>query len=136
MNATIIGFSSAMVTILIASLIKRFDRNLFFGLILTGIGFLYVGFTWTHLTVAIISFVQVLFCVVLAYLGINKDPWFLIAGFFLHGIWDLLYGRFAHTDLLPPQYDLFCLTYDFIIGIYLFLVNYQRRRDPETSISG
>jgi hypothetical protein len=133
MNAILIGLSSGIVTILIVSIFKRIDKNIIFGLILSGIGLLYVGFTWSNLTVAIISFVQAFFFLLLAYFGIKKVPWFLIAGFFLHGIWDLFFSRVGDSQLLPPHYDLFCLTYDFIIGIYLLLLKYQMRRDPKTT---
>ena len=94
-----------------------------------GIGFLYIGYTWTNIPTAIISGIQALFFMSLAYLGIKKSYWFLVVGFFLHGVWDLLYPLFANPALLPPDYDYFCLTYDFIVAIYLFLLNYQAKRN-------
>ncbi len=49
MMATLIGLSSSLFTILIAAFFKRLDKNVFYGLILSGIAFLYVGYTWTTL---------------------------------------------------------------------------------------
>lgn len=125
MNATLIGVTSSLLTILIFSFLKRFDKTTIYGLILVGIGFLYIGYTWSNTNTAIVSGFQVLFFMSLAYVGIKKNYWFLVAGYFLHGIWDLLYPLFFNPALLPPDYDYFCLTYDFIVGIYLFLAGKQ-----------
>src|SRR5688572_11720546 len=125
MNAALIGLSSSLITILIFTLLRRFDKNTIYGLILVGIGFLYIGYTWTDINAAIISFLQVLFFMSLAYFGIKRSYWFLVAGYFLHGVWDLLYPMFANSELLPPDYDYFCLTYDFIVAIYLLIFNYK-----------
>jgi hypothetical protein len=121
MIATIIGLTSSLLTILIFTFLKRIDKNLVYGLILMGIGFLYIGYTWTDLPTAIMSGVQALFFMSLAYLGIRKNPYFLVAGYFLHGLWDLVYPMLANPALLPPDYDYFCLTYDFVVGIYLIV---------------
>jgi hypothetical protein len=127
MNATLIGITSGLVTILIVALLKRFDKNIIYGLILAGIGFLYVGFTWSDITFLTINIVQAIFFLVLAYFGIKRSLYFLISGYFLHGLWDLIYSQIASSSLIPPHYDLFCLTYDFIIGFYLLIVKYQLR---------
>jgi hypothetical protein len=125
MNALIIGISSGVVTIFIFALLKRFDKSIIYGLILAGIGFLYVGFTWSDTRLLIINLVQAMFFLSLAYFGIKKYLYVLIAGFFLHGIWDLIYSQVTSPGLIPPHYDLFCSTYDFIIGFYLIYVKYQ-----------
>lgn len=49
MTAALIGISSGLVVIFLFILLKQFDKKLIYGLILCGIGFLYVGFTWTNL---------------------------------------------------------------------------------------
>jgi hypothetical protein len=126
MIATLIGISSSLTTILIFHFLKRFDKNTIYGLILAGIAFLYVGYTWSNLEVAIASFLQTLFFLVFAYFGIRKNVYFLVAGYFLHGVWDGVYPLIGSPDLLPPDYDYFCLTYDFIVAIYLLIINYKR----------
>jgi hypothetical protein len=129
MNATLIGLSSSLITILIFHFPKRFDKNTIYGLILMGIGFLYIGYTWTDINTAIVSGFQALFFMSLAYLGIKKSYWFLVAGYFLHGVWDLVYPMFFNSELLPPDYDYFCITYDFIVSIYLLILNYEPNRN-------
>jgi hypothetical protein len=126
MNAAIIGILSSVITILLV-LLKRFDQKIVYGLILTAIGFLYIGYTWTNITIGIISGVQALLFLQLSYFGIKKNSYFLIAGYFMHGLWDLIYGQLGNTNLPPPHYDLFCLTYDFVVGFYLLILKYRMK---------
>jgi len=128
MNATLIGLSSSVITIFLFALFKRFDKNIIYGLILAAIGFLYVGYTWTDLDVAIINGIQAIFFLMLAYFGLKRNLYFLIAGYFMHGLWDLIYSQLANKNLLPPHYDLFYSTYDFVIGFYLLMFKYQLSR--------
>ena len=121
MNALIIGITSSLATLLLVTLLKRIDKNIFFGLILAGIGFLYVGFTWTDIKVEILNIPQAICFLLLAYYGIKKNPNYLTAGYFLHGLWDIVYSQLANKSLIPPHYDLFCSSYDFIVGIYLLV---------------
>lgn len=127
MTATLIGLVSSLITILIFTFLKRIDKNTIYGLILMGIGFLYIGYTWTEINTAVMSLVQALFFMVLAYLGIKRSYWFLVVGYLLHGLWDFVYPLVANPDLLPPDYDYFCFTYDFIVGLYLFIINYRAK---------
>ena len=92
-----------------------------YGLILSGIAFLYVGFTWTDLNQLAVSIVQAVVFVFIAYFGVKKSIFILIAGYFLHGLWDLGYTYVGAIELLPPHYDIFCLVVDFIMGGYLLL---------------
>ena len=128
MNATIIGISSGIITVILVLLFKGLDKKIIYGLALAGIGFLYVGYTWTDIATVIMNIVQAIIFLMLAYLGIKKNLYFLIAGYIMHGVWDLIYPHFADPSLLPPHYDLFCSTYDFVIGIYLFMLNYRMKQ--------
>ncbi len=127
MNASIIGITSGIVIIIIFAVLKRFDKKFIYGLILAGIGFLYVGFTWSDFDLFLITSVQAIFFLFLAYYGMKVNLYFLAAGYFLHGLWDIVYGQVANTALIPPHYDLFCLTIDFTIGFYLLFLIYQSR---------
>ena len=49
MNAVIIGISSGVLIILLVAFLKQLDKKIIYGLILSGIGFLYVGFAWADL---------------------------------------------------------------------------------------
>ena len=55
----------------------------------------------------------------------DRNALLLAAGYFLHGIWDLAFGLWASSKLLPPHYDLFCLAIDFTMGLYLLLLKYK-----------
>lgn len=128
MNAALIGIASGLLTILIvAFLMKRLDKPTIYGLILSGIGFLYVGFTWTDITFFVINSLQAIAFVLIAYYGIKKNPYVLVAGYFLHGLWDIAYTFFSQRDLLPPHYDFLCSSLDFTVGCYLFIITYRLR---------
>ncbi|MCB0594404.1 MAG: hypothetical protein H6557_23215 [Lewinellaceae bacterium] len=125
MTAVTIGIVSGFLTILAIRLMKLMDKPVIYGLILSGIGFLYVGFTWSDTPSLLITSIQAFCFLLLAYFGIRKNINFLIAGYFLHGIWDFIYGFFPASNLIPPHYDLFCLSIDFTIGAYLLMIRYR-----------
>jgi hypothetical protein len=119
MTAAIIGISLGLLIIFLFEIFKRFDKKLIYGMILTGIGFLYVGFVWTDLQDLVINSIQAIVFVFIAYYGVQKHLYILAAGFFLHGSWDITYVFWRDPGLIPPHYDLFCLTIDFVMGIYI-----------------
>ena len=119
MSAAIIGISSGLLVIFLFIILKRFDKKLIYGQILTGIGFLYVGFVWTDLKDLVINSIQAILFLFIAYYGVKKNIYLLAFGFFLHGCWDITYTFFRDPGLIPPHYDLFCLTIDFVMGIYI-----------------
>ena len=122
MIAVIIGIVSGLLVMLTTGLLKRLDKRMVYGLILSGIGFLYAGFVWSDWKALVINAVQATFFLFLSYFGIKKSINFLIAGYFLHGSWDLAYGLFQDSNLIRPHYDLFCLSIDFTMGFYLILL--------------
>jgi len=111
---------------LIVYLLKRFDKQIIYGLILSGIGFLYVGFTWSDTTALIVNCVQAVFFLFISAYAFKNDPYILSVVYFLHGIWDLAYNIFPGSSLIPPHYDLFCLSIDFTIGFYLVILRYRK----------
>ena len=125
MIPAIIGISLGLLVILSLVFLKRSDQQIIYGLTLSGIGFLYVGFTWSDTSALIITAAQAVFFLLIAWYGIKKNNYFLPAGYFLHGIWDLVYHLFPGADLIPPHYDLFCLSIDFTIGAYLLFLKYR-----------
>jgi len=130
MTAIIIGISSGLLTIFLLALLKQLDKRLLYGLILAGIGFLYVGFVWTDLNQLVGNSIQAILFVFLAYYGVKRSIYILAAGYFLHGAWDLVYDLMASPGLIPPHYDWFCSTLDFTIGIYivLFKRNFEMKK--------
>ncbi|MEJ0105507.1 MAG: DUF6010 family protein [Bacteroidota bacterium] len=130
MIAVIIGMSLGFLIILIIALLKSMDKEILYGLILSGIGFLYVGFTWTDPQALIVNCVQATLFLLLSYYGIKKSIYFLIAGYFLHGSWDILYSLFARTTIIPPHYDLFCLSVDFYDRYLSCIAEFRLKNHP------
>lgn len=128
MFSVFIGISSGLLVILIITLLKGIDKPTIYGLILSGIGFIYVGFTWSDTQALIINCVQAIAFLFIAWFGIRKSMYILAAGYFLHGSWDLAYNLFPDSNLIPPHYDLFCLSIDFTIGFYLLFTRYRSVR--------
>jgi len=95
MNALIIGISSALLIIFVFTFLKQLDKNIIYSLVLTGIGFLYVGFAWRGLPDVIINALQAVLFLFIAYLGLQKGIYLLAAGYFLHGTWDIVYKYFT-----------------------------------------
>jgi hypothetical protein len=126
MYAALIGITLGLLIILVIVLLKKLNKPSIYSLILSGIGFLYVGYTWTDNVSLIITAVQSIVFLFIAYYGIRNLK-LLAAGYFLHGIWDLMFDLFPYSKLIPPHYDLFCLSIDFTIGFYLILLNYQNK---------
>src|SRR5436190_22802206 len=100
MIAVTIGILSGFLTILTIAILKELDKPTIYGLVLSGIGFLYVGYTWTNLQALILNALQALFFLFLAYFGIKKSINFLIVGYFLHGSWELVYILFLCLNLM------------------------------------
>lgn len=128
MIALTIGILTGIAAIIAIKLLSKIENRLLCSLVLTGIGFLYIGFTWSHLPSLLLNALQAVFFLLLAYIGMTKNISFLIAGFFLHGAWDLLYSFFPHSELIPPHYDLFCMAADFTIGFYLLFGIKKRKQ--------
>src|SRR5436189_3024305 len=123
MTPIIIGICSGLFTILLIGILKFLDRKVIYGLILSGIGFLYVGFVWTDVKALVVNAIQAILFLVLAYFGIKRSRNILAASYFLHGCWDMVYKLLATPGLIPPHYDWFCLSLDFTICIYLLFFN-------------
>ncbi|HMG16503.1 MAG TPA: DUF6010 family protein [Saprospiraceae bacterium] len=125
MNAAIIGISSGLLIIVLIAILKQLDKKLIYGLQLSAIGFLYVGFVWTDMNTLIINSIQAVLFQLIAYYGIKRNIYILAAGYFLHGCWDIGYNLIATPGLIPPHYEWFCLSIDFTIGIYILFISKQ-----------
>lgn len=123
MTPVIIGISSGLLTILVFVILRHFEKKIMYGLILSGIGFLYVGFVWTDPQALILNSIQAILFVLLAYFGIKKNIYILAVGYLLHGCWDIAYSLFNEPGLIPPHYDLFCSSLDFTICAYIIIFN-------------
>tara|TARA_R110001606_G_scaffold86135_1_gene194937 strand:+ start:745 stop:1140 length:396 start_codon:yes stop_codon:yes gene_type:complete len=121
MTPIVIGITTALLQITLFEVLKNFKKDSIYALTLAGIGFLYVGFTWTDTPTFIITSFQAIVFLLIAYYGLVKNPYILAAGYFLHGLWDIVFPFWLNAALIPPRYDWFCSSLDFTIGIYLIL---------------
>jgi hypothetical protein len=128
MISLIIGISSGLLVIFTISILKFLDKQVMYGLILSAIGFLYVGFTWTDIATFVVSAVQATVFLFISYYGMKKSMLLLAAGYFLHGIWDMVFSLFPCVDLIPPHYDLFCMSIDFTMGFYLVVLYLKNKK--------
>ncbi|MBC7948549.1 MAG: hypothetical protein H7Y42_11750 [Chitinophagaceae bacterium] len=139
MTPVIIGVFSGLLIVAVVAMFRRSDLAAIYSLILSGIGFIYVGFTWSVTEDLIINSVQALFFLFVALYGLRKGLHFLAFGYFLHGIWDLLYNYFESSHLVPSNYDWFCMTLDFTIAVYLLLLKSRtaivRNRDKNEIVN-
>lgn len=117
----VIGITTALLQITLFEVLKNFKKDSIYALTLAGIGFLYVGFTWIDTPTFIITSFQAIVFLLIAYYGLVKNPYILAAGYFLHGLWDIVFPFWLNAALIPPRYDWFCSSLDFTIGIYLIL---------------
>lgn len=117
-----IGITLSLVQILLFEFLKLFNKSSLYSLALCGIGFLYVGFTWTDTATFMITSVQAIVLFFISYLGLSlKNMYVLALGYFLHGLWHISFSLWQDSTLIPPDYDLFCMSLDFCVGIYLIL---------------
>jgi hypothetical protein len=58
----------------------------------------------------------------IALLGLRRSPWWLVAGWALHPLWDILlhYGGPGH-NFAPETYTIPCLTFDLTVAAYIAL---------------
>lgn len=119
MIPVIIGNSSGLLIILLIVILKNLDKKIIYGLILSSIGFLYVGFVWKDLQALVENSIQAIVFLFLAYYGTKKSIYILATGYLLHGCWDMAYGFIKEPGSIPSHYDLFCLSLDFTICIYI-----------------
>ncbi|SHG07007.1 hypothetical protein SAMN04487965_3250 [Microbulbifer donghaiensis] len=130
-----IGLMAAAGTIaIVRKLLPMRAEQIFYGLFLVLIAAFYLAFTayfdnpraWPLEAVAVALFT--LFGV----LGCRIPAW-LIAGYLLHGVWDLFHELPVYTTVeigtdrlteIPMAYGVFCIAYDWCMAAYI----YVRRR--------
>lgn len=120
-----LGASIGIISIVLINLLTKTHRLIYYGLVLSGIGFLYVGYTWKDTSQLVITIIQAFAFVLFAFYGVTRSIYILAAGYLLHGLWDVVYNFLTTVQLVPPHYDIFCFTIDFIMGGYLLI--YRKR---------
>jgi len=128
----VIGLMAAAGTICIArKILAPKAEQIFYAMFLIMIAAFYLAFAayfgvataWRLETAAVVAFVAI------GLLGVRL-PFALIAGYSLHGLWDLLhelqaYGTHAAFEpgqltAIPLAYGVFCLVFDFCMAAYFY----------------
>lgn len=128
----VIGLLSAAGSVFISNkLFAAKTEQIFFALFLIPIAGFYLAFTayfgnegaWQIETGGVMIFT------VLGLLGV-RVPFALIAGYFMHGLWDIFHEVHAHgggdffgiqqLTQTPMAYGVFCAVYDWCMAVYFY----------------
>jgi hypothetical protein len=121
-----IGLILMVVAIVIALLLPKPKALEFFTILLASIAAVYAGFTFADGSRArdiIIEMANIGMYLVLVLLSIWETPYFLVAGYFWHGVWDAIHHekiKLVHTRV-PEWYIYGCIFFDFAIGAFILV---------------
>jgi len=72
------------------------------------------------------------FFVFLSVLGFKFNPWFLVAGLFGHGVFDLFHPHLITNAGVPVWWPMFCSAYDITAAGYLAVLLWRaKRHEPQ-----
>ncbi len=118
MNDFYIGFIVSLIVIVLLEKLNFLEKRLVGALTLTGIAFIYIGFSWHDVQSLILTIAGAVIFLTLSYFGYRNNFILIVLGLILHGIWDVLFPLFSSS--VPEGYDVFCITIDFILALYFF----------------
>jgi hypothetical protein len=95
----------------------------FFAVILVLIAGVYIGFAIEdgRRNKLVIEVAVALGFVALVLLGMWKWPWLIPAGYFLHGVWDLLHHPIKVGARVRKWYPPACIAYDWLVGAFIYI---------------
>ncbi len=111
-----VGVGLAALSIGFASLLPHAWALEFFAALLALIGAIYVGMAIEQGRQLIFQFAVAIGFMLLGLLGLWLSPWWLVAGYFAHGVWDWLHHNHKQPLSLTQWYAPFCLVVDWLIG--------------------
>lgn len=112
----------AVLTCLIGYSLSYYKALDFFAIVLVLIAGIYVGFAiedGRQKKLLLEAIVAICFCAI-ALMGMWKWPIIIAAGYFLHGIWDLLHHPINIGARVKKWYPPACLAYDWLVGAYIY----------------
>ena len=121
-----IGAILAAVTIAITLVLPKANALQFFTALLMGIAAVYIGFTFSNAgrkQDIIIEIANITLYIVLVLLSLVITPYFLVAGYFWHGVWDIIHHKKVNLvqTKVPEWYIYCCILYDWVIGIFILV---------------
>ena len=122
----ILGFIWAAITIAFVTLIPEQYVFDFLAVLLALIAGVYLGFAIADgkMRGLLVQGVNIFFIMALILVSLLVHPYFLAAGYFAHGIWDMVHHSrlgLVHTKV-PELYIHACMLYDWIIGAFILLL--------------
>ncbi len=119
-----IGVILVAVTIAITLLLPKAVGLLFLTVLLMGIAAVYIGFTFSNAgrkQDILIEMANIAMYIVLVLLSLWITPYFLVAGYFWHGIWDAIHHKRINLvqTKVPEWYIYGCILYDWVIGFFI-----------------
>lgn len=82
---------------------------------------IYIGFALAdgRITILIQEITAAVFFILLALLGLWLNPYFWVAAYFLHGVWDWLHHENGIRTKVPDYYPPVCVVVDWILAVFL-----------------
>jgi len=117
----LIGFILAVTTIVVHQSLDGTKGLELTSFLMIMIGAVYFGFALMshHKQAAAIEIVVAILFVLIGIFGLWFSPWLLVAGLFLHGVWDLVHHNNTYLVEIPKWYIPFCATYDMTMALYI-----------------
>ncbi len=89
-----------------------------------GIAAVYLGFTFSNTgrkQDIVIEIGNVAMYIILVLLNFSITPYFLVAGYFWHGLWDAIHHKKINLvqTKVPEWYIYGCVLYDWVIGFFI-----------------
>jgi hypothetical protein len=125
------GAILAVPLIVIAFLLSRFTRDIvgrsLLAIVLFAAAGAYFGFALLARDLQSISglwvlgeLAQVIVFGTMALLGLRGSPWWLVAGWALHPLWDVVLHYFGPGhSFAPVTYTIPCLSFDLLVAVYI-----------------
>ena len=113
----------AVPTIVLVSLIPADRARVFLAMQLAVIGGIYIGFGIADGRLSAIAFeaVQAGTFIVIALCGVWYSWWFLVGGYFGHGLWDFAHHSHGVQTRVPGWYVPACVVYDWLVAAFLIV---------------
>jgi hypothetical protein len=111
----------AVLTIVILLGLPRTHSLEVLAVLLTLIASVYLGFAILdgQLRNIIIEVTVALTFIIVALLGLWVSPYFLLAGYVGHGVWDMVHSQTLVQTKVPAWYKPFCMVYDWMIAAFI-----------------
>lgn len=112
----------AVLTCLVGYWLPSYRSLDFFALLLAFIAAIYVGVALAggSVVVIVVQSIAAVAFIFIALLGLWESPLWLVAGYFIHGLWDALHHWRRQRMALPAWYPPACLVYDWLVGGFVY----------------